>query len=216
MYALGVRTIEVRDNQIEMVFYNDRTVSVFEKIYKMLQNSGTMRAPTNGVYACNMMQNGRTVFATMNMDQIRGHLREYENAFGVIPLPKWEASQEKYYSTADAGCNIIAVLTTAKNTELIGAVTEAMNAESWRTVMPVFCDVTLGTKMARDEESQEMIELVLNSRYIDFAYLYDGWSGWSFRMADFIATEGVFASTYEKSAKVIKKYYEKVLRFFYE
>ena len=127
MYALGVRTIEVRDNQIEMVFYNDRTVSVVEKIYKILQNRGSMRAPTNGVYACNMMQNGRTVFATMNMDQIRGHLREYENAFSVIPLPKWEASQEKYYSTADAGCNIIAVLTTAKNTELIGAVTEAMN-----------------------------------------------------------------------------------------
>ncbi len=136
LYALGVSTIEVRDNQIEMVLYTDRNVSVFEKVCKMLQNSGTMRAP--------------------------------------------------------------------------------MNAESWRTVMPVFCDVTLGTKMARDEESREMIELVLNSRYIDFAYLYDGWSGWSSKMADFIAGEGVFASTYEKSAKVIKKYYEKVLKFFYE
>ena len=93
--------------------------------------------------------------------------------------------------------------------------TEAMSAESWRTVMPTYCDICLGTKSARDPESQEMINRALDSRYIDFAYLYDGWSGWTFKLDAFVAKEGEFASEYKKNEKVVLKYYERVLKKFY-
>ena len=37
-------------------------------------------------------------------------------------------------------------------------------------------DVALKTKFARDEESAEMIDLVLAGRTFDFGYMYDGWN----------------------------------------
>ncbi|MBR4960525.1 MAG: hypothetical protein IKY52_06490 [Clostridia bacterium] len=216
LYALGLRTMEVKDQKAVMTLNTETNASIFEKVYKMLQNPGTFQGPMNGAWPEDIMKNGNSVFATMNLFQIQRSLREYENAYGIIPLPKWNEEQQEYYSTSDAGTNVITVLTTAQNLEMIGAVTEALSAESWRSVMPVLCEVSLGTKMARDEESREMIELVLDSRYIDFAYLYNGWDGWTFKSGEFISKEGVFASTYAKYEKAVQNHYDKLVKFFYE
>ena len=122
----------------------------------------------------------------------------------------------------------MAIPVTATNDEMIGAVVEALSAYSWRTVLPAYYEIALSAKSARDEESVEMIDLVLSSRVIDFAYLYDGWTGWVFRwntmhvsgwvfkLADFVKAEGAFASTYTKHEKAMQTYYDKVLEFFYE
>ncbi|MBQ3176355.1 MAG: hypothetical protein IJB52_00900 [Clostridia bacterium] len=216
LYALGVRTMEVKDQKAIMTLNTETNASIFEKIYSMLQKPGTCQGPMNGLWPEQIMKNGNSVFATMSLYQIQRSMREYDKAFGIIPLPKWSEEQKEYYSTSDAGCNVITVLTTAQNLEMIGAVTEALSAESWRSVMPVLCDVALGTKMARDQESIAMVDLVLDSRYIDFAYLYNGWDGWTFKSGEFIAQEGVFASTYAKHEKAVQNHYDKLLKFFYE
>ena len=82
--------------------------------------------------------------------------------------------------------------------------------------MPTYCDICLGTKSARDPESQEMIQVALESRYIDFAYLYDGWTGWTFKLDAFIQKEGAFASIFKTNERMVRKYYEKVAAKFYE
>ena len=82
--------------------------------------------------------------------------------------------------------------------------------------MPVFCDISLGTKMARDPESQEMVQLVLDSRYIDFSYLFDNFRGWVFNMTPFLQKDGAFVSTYEKKAKSMQRYYDSIVEYFYE
>lgn len=128
----------------------------------------------------------------------------------------FDEEQTEYYSICDAGANIMAIPVTAANDEMIGAVVEALSAYSWRTVLPAYYEIALSAKSARDEESVEMIDLVLASRVIDFAYLYDGWTGWVFKLADFIKTEGAFSSTYAKYEKSMQNYYDKVLEFFYE
>ena len=61
-----------------------------------------------------------------------------------------------------------------------------------------------------------MMELILASRVIDFAYLYDGWNGWVFKLAGMTSQEGNFASVYEKNEKAMQNYYDKVLKLFYD
>ncbi len=216
LYALGVRFAEVKDGKVEMIFNNEKTVAVFDKIQGLLNEPGVLSLPINRVYPYDMVKNGRTVVGTMSLHNVIRTLRDYENDYGIIPMPKYDEAQEQYYSVSDGGSNILAVLTTAQNLEMIGAVTEALSAESWRSVMPVLCDVTLGTKMARDPESQEMIRLVLDSRYIDFPYLFDNFKGWVMNMDPFLKNDGAFVSTYEKKAKSIQKYYDKMIAYFYE
>lgn len=216
LYALGVRYAELKDEKAEMVFNNEKTIAVFDKIIDMIEEPGTLAMPVNGLMADDMMCNGRAVFATMGFSNVLLKLRDYKNDYGIIPMPKWDEAQEQYYSVSDGGANILAVLTTAQNLEMIGAVTEALSAESWRSVMPVLCDISLGTKMARDPESQEMVQLVLDSRYIDFAYLFDNFRGWVFNMTPFLQNDGAFVSTYEKKAKSMQRYYDSIVKYFYE
>ena len=216
LYGLGVRSAQIEDKQLVMTLYSEHTVDVFDKIFDMLENTGTLKAPYNGKYTEALFSAGCSVFANLALTHCYNNLREYENPYGIIPLPKWDEQQERYCTTPDGGSNIMAVMLTAQNTELIGAVTEALSAESWRSVMPVFIDTILSSKIARDRESTEMIDLVLDSIYVDFPYLYDGFQGWTFKLSTFVEKRDALASTYAKQEKLVAHWYESVVKKFYD
>ena len=69
-----------------------------------------------------------------------------------------------------------AVLQTADDLEMIGIVTEAMNAEGWKTLIPAYYDVTMKYKGVRDEEAIAMLDQILEDRIYDFGYVYGGWN----------------------------------------
>ena len=53
-------------------------------------------------------------------------------------------------------------------------ITEALASESYKNVIPVFYDVALKTKSARDEESSAMIDLIRDTLTFDFGYINSG------------------------------------------
>lgn len=59
------------------------------------------------------------------------------------------------------------------NTELCGAALEALNYESYQLVTPAYFETTLQAKYARDEDSQEMMEIIRDSLYFDFASIWE-------------------------------------------
>ena len=216
-YGFDQRLAVVEDGKVNMVLNTEKSAEICDKIYRLTNAQGTYK-PTDssnaGIY--NVFVNENTLFCPMELQYVYRQLRDYENSYGVVPLPKWDEAQSEYYSVCDAGANVMVVPVTAQNTEMIGAVVEALSAYSWRSVMPTYCDIVLNRKSARDPESAEMMELILDSRVIDFAYLYDGWTGWVFKLAGMTAQEGSFASVYEKNEKAMQNYYDKVLKLFYD
>ena len=216
LYGLGVRTAKIENAELVMTLYSEHTVDVFGKLFDMVESQSTLKAPYDGKFTEKLFPEGCAVFANLSLGHCYNNLREYENPYGIIPLPKWDEQQERYCTTPDGGSNIMAVMLSAGNTELIGAVTEALCAESWRSVMPVFIDTILSSKVARDRESTEMIDLVLDSIYVDFPYLYDGFAGWTFNLSAFLAQKDALASTYARQEKIISKWYKKVVNRFYE
>ena len=207
----------MEDGKVNMVLNTEKSAEICDKIYRLSTSQGTYKPADSsnaGIY--NVFVNENALFCPMQLQYVYRQLRDYENNYGVVPLPKWDEAQSEYYSVCDAGANVMVIPITAQNTEMIGAVVEALSAYSWRTVMPTYCDIVLNRKSARDPESAEMMELILDSRVIDFAYLYDGWTGWVFKLAGMTAREGGFASVYEKNEKAMQNYYEKVLKLFYD
>jgi hypothetical protein len=97
---------------------------------------------------------------------------------------------------------------------MIGAVVEVLSAESWKGVMPTFYDTVMDSKIANDEGTVRMLDTIFDSRVIDFAYLYDGWNGWVFKMASLLTGTQDFASFYAKQEKSVSKHYQKVLDIF--
>lgn len=50
---------------------------------------------------------------------------------------------------------------------MTGALLEALNCEYYKVVRPKYIDVSLKTKIARDDNSAAMLDLILSSRTVD-------------------------------------------------
>ena len=117
------------------------------------------------------------------------------------------------------GCSpLIAVPKTAANTEMIGAVMEAMGEYSYKYVVPAYYDITLKVKGTRDENSIEMLDITCNGRVVDFAFVYDNWKGYAFALTHVLKKNGSteFASYYQKNEKKALAHFEDVYEQFLE
>ena len=95
--------------------------------------------------------------------------------------------------------------------ELIGAITESLSAASYLDLTPVYCGIALEQKGTRDDDSIEILRMILDSRVIDFAYLYDGFKGWVMNLTEIIKNESAISSTIEKKKSAMDSYYNSVI-----
>ena len=166
-------------------------------------------------YGMNAFSQSHAVFATGNIGASLWATADLDDDMGFLPYPKWDEAQEEYYTMVDGSHQALAVPTTATKMDMIGAVTEVLNAESWKLVTPAYYDVALKVKATRDMESVAMLDLIVNSRIFDFGYVYDGWEGPCFLLENLVRAKNTnFESEYAKKEKTINKRYETVIDFF--
>ncbi|MCL2814250.1 MAG: hypothetical protein FWD23_06595 [Oscillospiraceae bacterium] len=122
------------------------------------------------------MNTNRALFITDALS-VGKHYRTYDVEFGILPFPKLDEAQEKYWSLSWNGFMWIPI---TADPEISGAVCEALAAESYRYVVPAYYDILLTSKIARDEESREMIDIIYDGACYDFALNYGNGSPLSF------------------------------------
>jgi uridine kinase len=125
--------------------------------------------------------------------------------FGILPMPKYDFGQESYYHTVNSNtCNTIEIPnSSAIDTDFVGTIIEAMSAESTYTLKEAYYEVNLGTKITRDEESKEMLDIIFSTRVYDTGEIYN-WGG----VAD--AVRSVMQQKKSDFTSLIDSYTEKV------
>jgi ABC-type glycerol-3-phosphate transport system substrate-binding protein len=98
-------------------------------------------------------------------------MRAMETDFGIIPMPKLDEEQERYYTCVLENMTVLGIPTSAKEPELSGLVLEMLAEEGYKSVVPTYFGKALGTKYIRDEASNDMLNLILETVWFDFAYL---------------------------------------------
>ena len=98
-------------------------------------------------------------------------LRDMESDFGVLPYPKYNPEDESYRNR-NFGSSYFAIPITAKDLEMSAVVLEAQNFYSYRDVRPTYYETILKDKVARDQETAEMLDLVIDTCYIDPFFVY--------------------------------------------
>ena len=99
--------------------------------------------------------------------------RDMETDFGLLPYPKWDASQKDYCNTMHAyGTSYICVPVTAEDPARAGAVIEALAYYGKQLITPAYYDTTLKGKYFRDEESAAMLDIIFSSRFFDIGMYY--------------------------------------------
>ena len=109
---------------------------------------------------------GTALFTDATCFQI-SNSRESNVDFGIIPYPKWDEAQDKYYSRIE-GCELFGIPKINKKPEMAGVILEAMSCESMKSVIPAYDDVALKVKYTRDDDSADMLDLAFENRVFDY------------------------------------------------
>ena len=131
-------------------------------------------------------RNGRAAFYIMNLGSILNYGDSAFN-FGVLPLPKRNAEQDKYYTTMEGGwLGVYSIPTTVDNMdegdykkagfesgkEFCAYFLNAFGYYSRDTLTPAFYEDVVKRQMIRDETSLEMLELAVENKVYDPVALY--------------------------------------------
>ena len=220
LYSFEIDVLDVKeDGSFEILFGNsERSVDAIEKLRKLLyQTDGSYYGGEDEAWNGDLFASGNALFIT---GLLRNSATTYRDTcdfdYGIIPYPKYEESQDHYYTVAGGSFASCAVPKTSTRDELTSVLFAALSAETWKNVQPLYYDVVLKYKGARDETSIEMIDIILDGRNIDFAFVYDAFTGFMYKVKDILISNNGVASYVAKGRNVFSSHYENVLKLFFE
>lgn len=217
MFGADLHVMAKDENNIPYLdFYSEKMVDIYNWAYELYSSDDTYYVSSWVVKEVPIIFSGdHALFMTTQIGVIED-LRNMEADFGVLPYPKYEASQENYAHYVDGHAAIMAVPKTVTDIERTGILLEALSFESYKSVLPWYYDVMMTKKNVRDEQSGLMLELIYNTRAFDFAYVYDKQTlSFSFHL-QIQANNPDLASYYAKNEKVVTKVMEKNVKTFQE
>lgn len=216
-WAFNVPLIEASRDGIKLVANNSKAVETVSRLNDFFYNSGSVYIAAAYTDFIQQFNEGKVLFIPRCIGETLTFFRETEN-YGIIPFPKFDENQEAYYTMLDGCSPTIGVPKTANQKELIGAVMEMMGEYSYKYLFPAYYDVALKVKGTRDENSIEMLDLIMAGRVVDFTFVYDNFKGFSFTLQDLLKPNSKqdFASYYAKKEKSVQKHYDAVLDAFLE
>lgn len=166
----------------EIVFNIEKLFDVTEKTMKLFY--GTDGATyTYAHYGLDDEQNDiRLMFSTGNaamatlriMELESGDMRQMEDQFGVLPMPKYDNLQKQYKTLLHDQFTVMAIPTTVTGDRLheMSAVLECMASEGHKLVRPAYYESALRYKYMKDPESWEMMDIIIDNIYIDAGIIY--------------------------------------------
>lgn len=119
---------------------------------------------------------GRSLFLAYNMSGLIDQLRDMEDDYGIIPLPKYTEAQESYltYGSCFGPVGICVPMTnTSEKNETVGAAIEVMAYLSYSEVEPLMYEITLKEKVSRDERSKDMLDIIYSDIIYDWTSSID-------------------------------------------
>ena len=121
---------------------------------------------------------GNILFTVMQLGALsNATLREMEDLYGMMPLPKLDRNQSSYMSNIQNSSTLVAVPNTCRDTAFVSAVIEALCTESYRTVVLPFFEISLKIQYSRDSRMGEIIDLVSEGATKNFLYEYQASGG---------------------------------------
>ncbi len=171
--ATAQKTLLTKDEN-DLPLYNldtdEEFIDLFTKVFELLYDQEFWRKSTEGLHTeagLAIFASNRALFAECEFGTI-ARLRDMEADFGVLPFPKYDASEETYYSwNGEIFLPMIPSPLSLEDARMTGAVLEAMSSYAIRYTIPEYYEVMLKTKYARDEESGDMFDIIMAHRIFD-------------------------------------------------
>lgn len=197
-YSSGARVIDKNSSEYAFNVYNERSLSMFEKYFKLLNSDYALlesKATTS------QFSEGHLLFTDVRITQVL-NLREMEQNFGILPWPKLDEADD-YVANVDAGTNLFTIPITVSDTDRTSLILETLAILGNAYVTPSYYEVALKTRDSRDYESSEMLDIIVANRVFDLGYYNTAMGGAFASHFTEMAQKGIedFSSWYNSKLK---------------
>ena len=185
LISMGEPMTPKNDDDIPVFAPNmDRVAAIADKLVPIFNDknttveSGKITGYNNPFFDFIMpkFRDGEIMFH-INQLLLSFELRSMEADFALLPVPKYDESQEKYGSVISQWWSTFTVVPiTCTDIDRTGNILDALGYYAQQYITPAYYGVTVTNKLMRDEDSLEMMEIIINNRNYDLAYYYD-WGG---------------------------------------
>lgn len=177
---------------------------------KMLYYPTKEADPVHELYP--MFMSDKALFISYSLKAVSARGLSDMEDFGILPMPKYDEAQEKYRTFAFTDVMGIPQGQTDEEITRDGIIMEALNFENYKTVYPAYKDVALERKYARDEESADMIDIIVDGVYLDFGMLfYEQLDLSTLYMNTLLEKYDSYATFWAKQEKAMTKKLDKII-----
>ena len=155
------RTIEVLDKALKL--FADTTCTAYFDNFKQESSYSIYE------YANKIFMENRALIRCCPVYRIT-QTRSMVSDFGILPLPMADTDQQEYYhmySNASPAVAIPSYLKKEISYSAAAAVLEALSYYGRSILLPAYYDVVLKGRVARDDDSREMLDVIFDSSYFD-------------------------------------------------
>lgn len=172
-YACEIFLAEKTGDSFKVSYYSEKTITVLEKFHQALNSDKSMflwpylavKDPATQV----AMDSGRALFQLYELYAIY-NFRDSDVDFGILPFPKYDEAQDNYY-TNDWG-SLMCIPASVGEPEMAAKVIDYLSFISQDTTVPAYYDVTLGSKLSKDEDSVAMMDIIFENIVYDAGMNY--------------------------------------------
>jgi len=203
--ASGYNPIVVEDDTYSVNLADGRMVDIIEKCAKIFGDpKRTWHNKTSDGSSLLVFRESRSIFTTCDMLDSQ-KFRDMTDDFGIIPTPKYEESQENYITSCTTWLPTgVVVPKNCQNIDKAGLVMETMAAVADEVIVPAVYEVTLQGKVARDDKSSLMLDIIFENPSYDFITAFDfGQSGNELRHA-ILGWKENWASTWARKQSTVE------------
>ncbi len=176
--AMGVDFIDIHDDGT-YTFHGltERFESSYTKLIDAFRNvpgykSHNSEAKTPGQFPPReTFAEGRVAMMT-NFINATEYIRDMDDDYGIVPIPKYDEKQENYISQVGTSVSAFYVPQNQMDLDLVSKFIECEAYFGYTEVSPVYYEVALKTKYADDPNMAEMLDIIRENATISFIMAY--------------------------------------------
>lgn len=174
-YGAGGKFIEMVDGTPELTYTDESVTNIYEKMYNIIVGQKAYYVTDVSVYPTtyDVFREGRALFCDITLNKITNFISDMDDAYGILPMPKYDTYQKEYLSFVNGATSMVMVAKTEADPEFVGTIMEAMAVYNYEKVTPNMFQVVTKLQTAQDPESAAMVDYIIRNRIYDLAYYCD-------------------------------------------
>ncbi|MBR4034343.1 MAG: hypothetical protein IKJ04_05995, partial [Clostridia bacterium] len=165
------------DNYLQYSLDSEKLSNTVDKLIVLFHQSNAWFDKSSGddgkqTAMSNLFATGNVGTVTLRLGSVETEqFITMQDEYGIIPMPKYDENQEKYYTFLHDQFTSIGIPSVHSSDEekvqMLGAVLEALALENYKSVVPTYYEVALKGRYLEDSDSWRMLDMIYENVKVD-------------------------------------------------